>query len=293
MQVDQFIHFLSQPEELAEVSEKNMLAILREFPYCQTGQLMATIRLHLNNSILFEEQLKKTASISPDRKKLFTYIEQRKNKQVEEPSNEIPIVKQQISTTLLKEKVGNEIVAEETNAKNQLEDVPTKTNEESLDLLEKEYLTSAISSSILLDSDKVNLEEKETDKPFNDEKIAQFDADAPHTYSAWLSYFNGDSKKEKTDSLSNKELGNDAIINRFIQEDPRIKPKKTTFYNPSNMARMSVTDSGIVSETLALIHVEQGSFQEAIDVYEKLILKNPKKRSYFANQIKNLKQKLK
>ena len=59
------------------------------------------------------------------------------------------------------------------------------------------------------------------------------------------------------------------------------------------MARLSVTDDGIVSETLAVIHVDQGNFQEAINTYEKLILKNPKKRSYFAAQIKILKQKIK
>ena len=59
------------------------------------------------------------------------------------------------------------------------------------------------------------------------------------------------------------------------------------------MARISVTDAGFVTETLALIHVDQGNLQEAISTYEKLMLKNPKKSSYFAAQIKILKQKLK
>ncbi len=60
------------------------------------------------------------------------------------------------------------------------------------------------------------------------------------------------------------------------------------------MARLSVTDdSDMVSETLALIYVEQGNYSNAISTYEKLSLKNPEKRSYFANQIKILKQKIK
>jgi cytochrome c-type biogenesis protein CcmH/NrfG len=60
------------------------------------------------------------------------------------------------------------------------------------------------------------------------------------------------------------------------------------------MARLSVVDdSDMVSETLALIYVEQGNYNNAISTYEKLSLKNPEKRSYFANQIKILKQKIK
>jgi len=61
-----------------------------------------------------------------------------------------------------------------------------------------------------------------------------------------------------------------------------------------NMARLSVVDNlDVVSETLALVHVDQGNYQKAILMYEKLSLKFPKKRSYFATQIKNLNQKLK
>ena len=61
MQVNQFIHFLDHSKELLDVSETEISAILKEFPYCQTGQLMSAINLNLNNSILFEEQLKRSA----------------------------------------------------------------------------------------------------------------------------------------------------------------------------------------------------------------------------------------
>ena len=165
--------------------------------------------------------------------------------------------------------------------------------EDELSILEKEYLTSAISSTILLESDEgkeVVAEKKEEKEP--EDIVDLFDEKVEHSFSSWLKHYQGEEVGEE-DALINNSQSNNDIIDRFIQEDPRIKPKKTEFYSPVNMARLSVTDSGIVSETLALIHVDQGNFQDAIEAYEKLMLKNPKKSSYFAAQIKILKQKLK
>ncbi|MBL4593532.1 MAG: hypothetical protein JKX68_06930 [Flavobacteriales bacterium] len=238
------------------------MPIIKEFPYCQTGQLMYAIQLNSNNSMLFEEQLKKAASICPDRIKLFEYIHQN----IEEVSQ----VKESIEENSPKEKA---LVDEKF--------IPTEGKDE-LDILEKEYISQAVSSSILLESDKVE-EEVVAIKEIN-----LFNEDVSHSFSSWLKHYNGEEVQ-----LEGKKERNKDIINKFIQEDPRIKPKETTFYSPTNMARISVTDSGIVSETLAIIHVDQGNYQEAISAYEKLSLKNPKKSSYFAAQIKILKQKLK
>jgi hypothetical protein len=46
----------------------------------------------------------------------------------------------------------------------------------------------------------------------------------------------------------------------------------------------------ILSESLAEIYVKQGLKQEAIEMYKKLSLKNPKKSTYFAGIIENLKK---
>jgi len=49
-------------------------------------------------------------------------------------------------------------------------------------------------------------------------------------------------------------------------------------------------NESMVSETLALILEKQGLFQEAIEMYEQLILTFPKKKAFFAAKIKNLKK---
>jgi hypothetical protein len=303
MQVNQFIHYLDHPKELKGVSESEMETILDEFPYCQTGQLMSSINLNLNNSILFEEQLKKAASICSDRTKLFEHLHQEVESDIVEEKIEgakdggsqketgKKDILRKIDVHQKEEFNVSEIedskVEVETKEEIQEKFVPVE-GEDELSLLEKEYLTSAISSTILLESDEAN-EIKKEDKEIVKE-VELFDDEVNHSFSTWLNHYNGEQVKEASNK---KEISSHDIIDRFIQEDPRIKPKKTEFYSPVNMARLSVTDSGIVSETLALIHVDQGSFQDAIDAYEKLMLKNPKKSSYFAAQIKILKQKLK
>lgn len=284
MQVNNFISYLTEPNQLTKVDEKELLQIVEEFPYCQTGQLMYAINLNSNNSILFDQQLKKTASHCADRNQLFELLqpivaEEEVDKKVIEES---PVLK-------VKEEQPEEPKKPETKEDEEKSAIIPVKGVDELSLLEKEYLTNAISYTIEKDAEEEakKLAEQSVTKEV-EEEINLFDTGTDHTFSDWLKHYNGD--EVKTES---KKIDKQALIDKFIQEDPKIEPKKTEFYKPSSMAKASITDDGFVSETLALIHVDQGNFEEAIRAYEKLSLNNPKKRSYFASQIKILKQKIK
>jgi hypothetical protein len=92
--------------------------------------------------------------------------------------------------------------------------------------------------------------------------------------------------------LSLKDREGD-IIEKFIKDEPQIKPPSPDKLDVENKARRSAEDpNDLVSETLAVIYTEQMLFNKAIDTYKKLIFKYPEKSTYFADQIIKLEKKL-
>lgn len=85
----------------------------------------------------------------------------------------------------------------------------------------------------------------------------------------------------------------DPVIERFIREEPQIKPPPADKIDLENKARKSAEeDLTLVTETLAKIYIEQGLYPKAIAIYEKLSLKYPEKSAYFAAQIAALTNRL-
>lgn len=98
-------------------------------------------------------------------------------------------------------------------------------------------------------------------------------------------------KKKPVEVISPKKT--DKIIEQFILEEPIIQPPTAESLNNENMARRSAEDNYVlVTETLANIYLDQGLFPKAIEVFNKLILIYPEKKSYFGDRIKEIEKNL-
>ena len=82
------------------------------------------------------------------------------------------------------------------------------------------------------------------------------------------------------------------LINNFLKRQPRLTRPGMLPPAPGGQADLSVrstrAEPDLVSENLARIFIRQGKTARAIEIYEKLMVKQPEKMAYFAAQIQSL-----
>jgi len=83
-----------------------------------------------------------------------------------------------------------------------------------------------------------------------------------------------------------------AIIDQFLKNQPRLKTPAVV-PPTEEQADLSVPSTSatpaLASESLAKIMVKQGKTTKAIEIYERLMMRQPEKKAYFADQIAQLK----
>ncbi len=105
-------------------------------------------------------------------------------------------------------------------------------------------------------------------------------------------------KKENEFKLPAKEETQFDDIDDRLEEIARDISHARLNESPSNAnyelsnAENLIDQDMFVSETLAKIYITQGEFEEAIDVYEKLIKKTPSKQEYYLQRISELQSQL-
>ncbi len=145
---------------------------------------------------------------------------------------------------------------------------------------------------------KIEIEEKlEIGKPIS------FAVNEKHSFQEWLQLtsfkpINRVDETKNTETRSEKvkddikvapeKLKKLAIIDKFIEANPKITPAKDVIEMPSKSIEMSDT-SYLMTETLAKVYLEQKKYSKAIQAYEILILKYPEKSIFFADRIKDIK----
>lgn len=108
-----------------------------------------------------------------------------------------------------------------------------------------------------------------------------------------LNYLDHNKRKRRIKNISKDKVN--SILNKFIQEEPSIKPaqKMTISQVEEDLSESSSKLNSLpASENFAQLLILQGKYSKAIEVFEELILKNPEKRSYFVSRIEDLKNNL-
>ena len=100
-------------------------------------------------------------------------------------------------------------------------------------------------------------------------------------------------KKEKKEILDSEKRAQIELIKAFSKKEIKLATIKEIEANQNNenLANASTSlNEGLISETFATILLQQSKKAMAIEIYEKLALKFPEKRAYFADLIEKSKE---
>ncbi len=314
MNLNQLSNILQSPALITEQDVQMLKELCSKYPYSQLFSIVYLKALHTSKDVYFDDELEKHAYKITDRTKLHQLINQRiefeqTNKDVPDPL--VENITETLETAVLN---NDELILSEKDKSHEIKEEKNEDlievkvaeqanrNEKSLEL---EILTNAAqtvyneefegSSAILEETPtSVLTNTPEKDKSLsikvNSDDTLKITPTTKKRFSDWLNISSIDTNNPQiNDSAKTKE----EIINKFIDTSPTISTLKKEFYSPIKQGQQSIdADQLIYTETLASILALQGNFPKAIIAYEQLILTNSEKKIYFAEKIKELKNKL-
>lgn len=273
MNVTDYTYLINKPNTITQKQTLALDKVLEEFPYFQSARALRLKGLYNESSFQYNSALKVTAAHTTDRAILFDFISSEDFNAIqkalfEKKANELLSIQVVDSIEIVQEK---RITSQEDNV------VSESTSANETEVLE------------LTDTPEEKLE---LGKPL------EFSKSETHSFQEWLqlsriqpidrtSETKNNPTTLKTEDVSKKKQ--EAIINKFIQSNPKISAVKHGTPSSINIDINKEDTTSLMTETLAKVYLEQKKYQKAIQAYEILILKYPEKSSFFADRISDIK----
>ena len=262
-------HWKTTPAEIIQQKiENEKKAVEQEKPKTETDKPTAADEINTLIYVLAEPGESEDISVTDDN------ISEEPGWEVQEITEEKAVPEDPVQQEIIREAISSSIELEVDDT------LPTP-----------EELMGGITSS-QKKTEEENIVKREAEKSEPEVSANEQNIPADISFSGWLKLVSsGTGFAAKEADIAKEKTVSDELIDKFIEEQPRITPKKTAFYNPVDMAKKSVQEHDeFITETLARIYVKQGNIPRAIRAYNKLSLKFPEKSAYFAALIEELKR---
>jgi len=264
MTAQEYSDLLTNFDPKSEDQRKEFEKITYRYPYFQSAYMHYLKTLKAQEQYNYDLILRKTAVLSPERETLHQWLEKDLEKEIMQPlevirnkavDKDIPKTAATVETEIIK------LVKEENSTQTQTaESIPLGKNK------------------------------KETikEKPLKKAKPKKKEMPVAMTYVDWVIY----SSKGKIPQEENKNSLDEkiALIDTFLENRPKIPPVRQDQPKVDLSANNEFNKEELMTETLAKVYLHQKKFKKALYAYQILSLKYPEKNSFFADQIKNIKQ---
>lgn len=284
MTAKELAHILENPAVVNAQQTLQLEKIIEKYPFFQAARAVYLKGLYTENSFNYNFELKKTAAYTTDRSVLFDFITSEEFnqdkialqiKQQEEKLRNITVFEPEVV-------FGHKSIA--------IDEAIKMKKTESDQVLDPELFGRHLEKP----SEEKNPEEKTAIAPAPQPLAAkgtplEFSVAESHSFSEWLRLTNAKPIQREAGETEKMRERQFELIDDFISKSPRINPAKST--GTSNIAQESmVPPEALMTETLARVYLEQKNFKKAMQAYKILILKNPEKSGFFADQIRGIKK---
>lgn len=253
MTPETFIHFLQHPQHLTEKDLPRLEKILRQYPCFAAAKELYLRTLYQNKDLTYESQLFQTSLASPNRSRLFYFVQ---DKEMQE--NEQLLSSEDFTPDSLPSDAFDLIDSFlEQSGESLSESSSESTEKQSLDSLEQFYATYDVEASLTPASESEPLE----DVSFASPEIQMF-LDHPQ----------------------------EEIPQEDAEDMPDIS-SSTDFETEVQSAWESLPNDSLTL-TLVKIYLQQKKYARALEILKSLSLNNPEKSVYFADQIRFLEKLL-
>ncbi len=284
----QFQNYIRNPGEITINPDLGLLdQVIKTYPFFQSAYILSILANHESKSTFYSPFLQNSAVFVADREVLFHLVNHpnqlsaKTPKKHDEKKDELRELDRMV----------------ETNAKSFSSD----------QLLNEIQQKHSESKKVTHETNQA-FEEKKSQQKTHTDKSAEHQSNPERneeSFEEWLKKLKKPNKVNRKEekpiknhvqgrsgsetNKGKKEQSDQAIIDNFLQQAPRLSRPKTKFYNPVEKARESIEeDENLVSEPLAKIHWEQGHLKKAKQIYERLTLLYPDKFDYFARKIEEI-----
>jgi hypothetical protein len=273
MDKNEFLDLLENPANVSPNQISALERIIMEAPYFQATRAIRLKALKEQESFSYNSALKKTAAYTTDREVLFDFIT---SKEFNQNS-----VAREINAQNLKINEIEVIDAREVSGRLSIaiDDAIKMKQSESERVMDPGLFQQPKKSS-----EEISEEKSATEADLNLGKPLEFNPSEAHSFTEWLKLTSA-KPIEREDKKEEPQKEKFRLIEEFISKNPRLKPGDTA--TKGNLAEQNkIAPEALMTETLARVYLEQKNYKKAIQAYKILILKNPEKSGFFADQIR-------
>lgn len=294
MNIDTYTYLLAHPAQIGKDQLEKLSQIIDAFPYFQSARALQLKGLKNEQSFRYNDALKLTAALTTDRDVLFDYITSETFSQ-----NEISSIIQQQSETVKELEVEHEDLSAHVSL--EIEKQMKAEMRKAEAILDPSLFEKKI-ASVVAQIDQSE-EEKETIDPKEEISLntpLEFTSEDTYSFAEWLKLTKAApiERTQETQISEEKQQNEERarkfeLIDRFIQQQPKLKPGPVSQANKDLAQPYTQASEALMTETLAKVYVQQRNYEKAIQAYKILILKNPEKSGFFADQIRAIKKLIK